>query len=268
MFLFFLFLTLFAMCMVVSNAAVQSFGNDLYTVQVQVQSNQPRYTFYANEDSNKYKVSFSKIYEKLNGNMVGGSNLALASIDWVIAQDLEDDDDDDDTVVFWINGTTRQNGNSANRFSVLSFKNYIIDYTVKFDVYLEGYKWVNSASESLDLEWKMSNATAPDTSVDTASDEEDSKICFNGADDTSRVCWIVEETAIATNAAGDETEVDVTLDLDGGFIVVSYENWGEGDLFHDPQFGYEGGFTKRNECGGVFYFLCIIMQFIMSMFGL
>ena len=144
----------------------KEFGNDDYTVSVKVKSNQPRYYYWAKDDpqQSKYRVAFSKIYEKKGGNKVGGSNLALASIDWIIEQDTEAKD----SVVFWINGTTKEkgNGNKADRFSVLSFRNEIVNDTVKFDVILDDYSWVDPTADSLDLEWKMTNSTGPESDTD------------------------------------------------------------------------------------------------------
>lgn len=144
----------------------QEFGNTEYTVSVKVKSNQPRYYYWANNDPNqsKYRVVFSKIYESKGGNKVGGSNLALASIDWVITQDVLATAG---SVVFWINGTTTGKGNSnKSRFTVLSFRNEIVNHSVKFDVIVDGYSWVYTTADSLDLEWKMTNSTGLDTDTD------------------------------------------------------------------------------------------------------
>lgn len=143
----------------------KDFGNDDYTVSVKVKSNQPRYYYWAKDDpqQSKYRVAFSKIYETKGGNKVGGSNLALASIDWIIEQDTEAGAD---SVVFWINGTTKEKGNKAARFSVLSFRNEIVNDTVKFDVIVDDYSWVDGTADSLDLEWKMTNSTGAESDTD------------------------------------------------------------------------------------------------------
>ena len=145
----------------------KEFGNDDYTVSVKVKSNQPRFYYWANNDPNKskYRVAFSKIYESKGGTKVGGSNLALASIDWIIEEDTEAPGD---SVVFWINGTTKEkgNGNKADRFSVLSFRNEIVNGTIKFDVIVDDYSWVSTTADTLDLEWKLTNSTGADTDTD------------------------------------------------------------------------------------------------------
>ena len=46
----------------------------------------------------------------------------------------------------------------------------------------------------------------------------------------------MKDTAEATNATG-TAAIPVSLDLDGGFIVVSYANFGDATLLHDPEFG-------------------------------
>ena len=143
----------------------KEFTNGDYTVSVKVKANQPRYYFWATDDpqQTKYRVAFSKIYETKGGNKVGGSNLALASIDWII---------EPDTVAgsgFWINGTTTEKGNpNKARFTVLSFRNEIVNNAVKFDVIVDDYSWVDPTATSLDLEWKMTNSTGPDSDTDEA----------------------------------------------------------------------------------------------------
>ena len=145
----------------------KEFSNDDYTVSVKVKSNQPRFYYWANNDPNKskYRVAFSKIYESKNGTKASGSNLALASIDWIIEEDTEAPED---SVVFWINGTTKEkgNGNKADRFSVLSFRNEIVNGTIKFDVIVDDYSWVDPTADTLDLEWKLTNSTGADTDTD------------------------------------------------------------------------------------------------------
>ena len=88
----------------------------------------------------------------------------------------------------------------------------------------------------------------------------------------SQICWKIVDEALAVLEDGSNTTVPVTLDLDGGFIKISYENWGgDGSLFHDPEFGYALGTTfPPEECAawGLFAFLCYIINFILGLFGL
>jgi len=270
------------------------FGNENITVSVKVNANQPRYVFYHPDDpqQNKYKVSFSKIYESLNGKKVGGSNLALASIDWVITEDEEAPDTD---VVFWINGTVKENPNKDEvpRFSVLAFRNQIINSTVKFDVYIQNYIWIDENAETLDLEWKMTNSTGSDDEDETEDPENpenpedpagrrlqdggdepastsDNKICFAGAggDEENKVCWeVVEEATVIRDTENSTTAVK--LDLEGGFIKVKYVNWGEGDLLHDPTFGFVEGTNFDQGCAwfNLFCLLGSLLASFLSLFG-
>jgi len=401
---------LFLTTLAFSKAAKTSFGNDEVTVEVAVNANVPKYTFRATSDpsGSLYHVFFSKIYERKNGNKVGGSNLALPSLDWIISEEANSD-----TVVFWINGTSKENGgggsggngggngnansnggdgnggggndsgingggvngssvneggdnggggnggnggggngggggggngggggkqgqgnsgaaggkqgqgnsgagdeegiaaaaagegggettfdadnnttgfggralqgksNKTAPFTVLAFRNEIVGASVKFDVFLQDYAWVDAEADSLNLEWRMSNATATD-GEDEEPDQEDeedlneerrhlqedlnateasseavsvapNEICFFGksansdrGDAKNQVCWGIEEEAITS----DESPVPVALSLQGGFIVVSYQNWGEGDLYHDPQFGFLQGTDFEVTDGG------------------
>jgi len=226
---------------------------------------------------------FSKIYEKEGGNKVGGSNLALSSIDWIIEEDTETESKN---VVFWINRTMKQNGNKADQLSVLSFRNEIYNETFKFDVYLENYIWQDPRADSLDLEWKMTYSTGSDDQDDSVPEDgkpdcqlrsaprlledgdvastSDDLICWYGmgGDAANQVCWQIEEEALAFKDDGSNLTVPVTLDLDGGLIVVSYENWGEGNLFHDPEVGNVLGTQYEEDSGCGFDIICYIQSFI------
>jgi len=225
---------------------------------------------------------------------VGGSNIALSSIDWVIKEDTETESEN---VVFWINGTMKQNGNAnkADRLKVLSFRNEIYNESFKFDVYLEDYKWQDMDADSLDLEWKMTNSTGSDDQDDgvpedgepdrqlrsqprslkdgDAASTSDDQVCWYGAggDADNQVCWMIEEEALAFKDDGSNETVPVTLDLDGGFIVVSYKNWGEGNLLHDPTVAMAGGeYEAAAGCGllDIFCYISSFIAWILSLFGL
>ena len=81
------------------------------------------------------------------------------------------------------------------------------------------------------------------------------------------------DEATAFLEGGGNTTVPVSLDLDGGFIKISYENWGsDGSLVHDPQVGYLLGTTfaeTSDGCAawGLFAFICAIFQFFLGLFG-
>ena len=213
---------------------------------------------------------------------MGGSNLALASINWVIEQ-IKDADGLDEEGAFWINGTVKDNGNSAEKFDVLAFKNKIINYTVKFDVICEGYAWeAEEAATHLGLEWNMRPLTddgeEPDEPDEPVIDEEKNQICYNGngGDDSNPICFNITDTAQKisrdTGEVIEDDPVVVELRIEEGNIVVLYENFGETDLFHDPQFGYTEGYNGDNgeECFFLDIF-CIIGQIIawfLSIFGL
>lgn len=80
------------------------------------------------------------------------------------------------------------------------------------------------------------------------------------------------DEAVAVLEDGSNTTVPVTLDLDGGFIKISYENWGaDGSLFHDPEFGFALGTTfAPEECAawGLLALICYIITFFMGLMGL
>jgi len=277
------------------------FGNENITVSVKVNANQPRYVFYHKDDpqQNKYKVSFSKIYESLNGKKVSGSNLALASIDWEITEDVKAAPAAD--VVFWINGTVKEktNKDEVPRFSVLSFRNQIVNSTCKFDVYIQNYTWIDENADTLDLEWKMTNSTGSDDEDETEDPQDpenpedpagrrlqdggdepastsDNKICFAGAggDEENKVCWEVVEEATVIGET-ENTTTPVEFDLEGGFIKVKYNNWGEGDLLHDPTIGFIEGTNYADQGCDWFNIFCLLGSLLgsllasfLSLFGL
>lgn len=287
-------LSLFLLSSLVQGQNTNEFDNGSYTVQAKINAKQPRYTYFDKDDpkQHKYRVFFSKIYEKKNGSKVGGSNIALSSMNWVISEDLETESEN---LVFWINGTMKQNGNAnkADRLSLLSFRNEIFNKTFKFDVYLEDYVWQDAEADSLDLEWKMTNSTGNEDQDDGIPENEEERqlrsgvrsleddgaastsddlICWYGAggDADNQVCWKIEEEALAFKDDGSNATVPVSLDLDGGFIVVSYKNWGEGNLLHDPEVGHllETNYEESDSCG--FNPFCYIFNFIgwiLSLFG-
>jgi len=255
--------------------AWQTFELDDYVVETKINANKPTYKFWVAEaEAEKYQVTFQSMYEiGADGNKVGNSNIALASMTWIVAKEEEG--------AFWINGTVKDNGNSAGRLTVLSFYNRIVDDTVKFDVFLQDYAWVASDAEYFALEWRMSNSTDDGDDGDDRrrlegdepASEADDQICYysNGGDDSNQVCFNIADTAQALprEEGGEEEEVKVTLEEKGGNIVILYKNFGDMDLFHDPQFGYLEGYN-----GDTCFFLdifCIfaqIIKFILSLFGL
>lgn len=168
------------------------------------------------------------------------------------------------------------NSNKSDPFTVLAFRNEILGTLVKFDVFLQGYVWVDAQADSLNLEWRMKNATAnggedeeldqkeeedldeesrrlqQDPNATEASNVTPNEICFYGksassddGDAKNQVCWGIEEEASTSESA-----VPVALSLKGGFIIVSYRNWGEGDLFHDPTFGFKVTDDGDEQSGG------------------
>ena len=88
----------------------------------------------------------------------------------------------------------------------------------------------------------------------------------------SQICWkIVAEAQAVLASDGSPKAVPVTLDLDGGFIKISYAYWGgDGSLFHDPEYGYILGtnFTAQ-DCAawGLLSFICYILSFFLSLLG-
>ena len=92
----------------------------------------------------------------------------------------------------------------------------------------------------------------------------------------SQICWRSAATASAVLApvngidAPVPVTVPVTLNLDGGFIKISYQNWGfDGSLFHDPEFGYILGTNFTDDCAawGLLAFVCYIFSFFLSLLG-
>jgi hypothetical protein len=214
-------------------------NNSEYSVQVNGNVNNivPFYTFYhqsAPEDV--YRMQLQKMVEIENGNNVGGSNIALPSLDWTVEL-IEGE-----TFAFWLNAT----GGVNDPFDVMAFRNELLDRTIKYDFILEGYEFVSDTADFLTLEWKLSNATGPSGSPYLA---EEDQICYFGGQGTEAdaVCVDITSTATATNnsvAPPVVSSVDVTLAEDGGFVVVSYAKF-VGDLFHDPEFGTK---NKKLKC--------------------
>ena len=87
-----------------------------------------------------------------------------------------------------------------------------------------------------------------------------------------KICWRSAATASAFPDPDDGSSdvVPVTLNLDGGFIKISYQNWGfDGSLFHDPEFGYILGTNFTDDCAawGLLAFVCYIFSFFLSLLG-
>lgn len=206
------------------------FENDDFIVTVTGNQNVPKYTFRNKASENEYKVFFSQFYESVDGTKLGPSNIALPSLSWA----FEDVSTDEETV-FWINST-----DSKAPFDLLAFKNRLIDESVKFDVYLNGYQWVGADSDAVNLVWRMTNATESGESEPATVD--DTQVCyFSGdGDDAEEACFEAVQTAVATGDDGSETDVAVSLSTKGNNIVVSYERF-EGDLLHDPTFTVSTG---------------------------
>jgi hypothetical protein len=234
-----------------------------FHVTITGNANVPKYTFYADEfPGSKYKVMFQQIYESKNGSKIGQSTVSLPSLKWVV--------EDESSTVFWWNATDSKIGHIA-------FRNELSNGTVKFDVILDNYEWESAEADALNLIFKMSNST--ETSVRQLQDDgiegepaatEPTKLCYLGSNGTEegQVCFEIVDTATATSvdSGGNVTtkDVNVTLDFVGGTgIKVSYSRF-EGNLTHDPSFGYA---VEQEEKLGFFASLfSAIWSFFSSLF--
>jgi hypothetical protein len=222
---------------------------DGFHVTITGNGNVPKYTYYSDEyPESKYKVMFQQIYESKNGQKIGNSLVSLPSLGWEV--------DDESATVFWWNATDDKIGHIA-------FRNELFNGTLKFDVILDNYEWKSTDSDALNLVFKMTNSSQngtgrllQDIGVEgEPATKEPTKLCYYGSGGTNegQVCFLIVDTATAAtlNADGNTTskDVKVTLDYEGGTgIKVTYARF-EGNLTHDPSFGYaveeEMGFFAR-----------------------
>lgn len=220
---------------------VTTFENADFLVQITGNSNVPKYTFSSKTgpDKNTYKVMFQKLFESTGGKKIGNSNIALPSLTWVM-KDVSPGPNNE--TVFWINGTDLK----GSAFKTLAFRNVLLGQTVKFDVIIEGYKYTSAQADALNLSWKLSNSTGSDGRAlqveDAPSVVNNTAICYYGASGTnsSEVCFAIVDTATATDAEGAKKDVAVKVLVDseeGGGVTIQYARF-EGDLMHDPQFGF------------------------------
>jgi hypothetical protein len=224
-------------------AGVEVFENDEFLVEVSGNGNVPKYTFSSKDDpEHKYKVMFQKVFESKLDQKIG-STISLPSLNWTFGLDTEDES------AFWINGTEKDTGSA--KFSKLAFRNVLKDNSLKFDVIIEGYQF-GADADALNLIYKLSNSTVAGGSVksvqeesledgDAPSESTDTKICFNGANGKSdqEVCFSIVDTATATDGEEEPVDVAVSVSLDNaeGGIKLQYARF-EGDLMHDPTFGF------------------------------
>jgi hypothetical protein len=208
----------------------------------------PKYMFTAADNTNTtYKIMYQKIYESdAAGNKVG-KPISLPRLTWAFEPDVTDPS------VFWIRNTGVNGGGLTVPWTKLEFKNRLFDDTVKFDVILDGYTWSSADATALNFAWKFS-ATAneqeelPESDPGLAPDAgaEPTAVCFgNGI-----MCFDIAETANVTNpTTGAVTVIDVALSFDGAEgVTISYERF-EGNLYHDPAFGFVA--EDAGECEGI-----------------
>jgi hypothetical protein len=203
---------------------------DGFHVSITGNGNVPKYTYFSDEfPDSEYDVMFQKIYESKDGQKVGNSLVSLPSLDWVV--------DDESTTVFWWNATDDKIGHIA-------FRNELRNGTLKFDVILDNYVWGSSNADALNLVFKMSNSSGTGQSEGEPATTDPTKLCFYGSGGTGegQVCFLIVDTATATTLDGNgtrvTTDVNVTLEYEGGTgIKVTYARF-KGNLTHDPSFGY------------------------------
>ena len=236
---------------------------DGFHVTITGNGNVPKYTYYSDEfPESKYKVMFQQIFESKDGQKVGNSMVSLPSLSWVV--------DDESATVFWWNATDDKLGHIA-------FRNELFNGTLKFDVILDNYEWESSDADALNLVFKMSNSSESGTDRHLQDEgvegepatTDPTKLCFygSGGTDEGQVCFLIVDTATATSFDSEggtiTTDVNVTLDYDGGVgIKVTYARF-EGNLTHDPSFGY----VAEEELGIINQFLALFKLLFSRIFS-
>jgi len=196
----------------------------------------PKYMFWFNGNAtDKYTVTFSQMFEAINGSKYGPSNIAFASLSWT-----------------WSNISYNQSGNSYNfnmtavysgqgnkqQFNKLQFRNHMYggnaskDAYVKFDVVIDNYTWVSTdISAQLVLVYQMTvNGANGSFSLRTKSNS-----VGNG-----QVYFQITPTADSWTGTDRSkvTDVSAFLSLQGkDTIWLTYDHF-VGNLVHDPTFGF------------------------------
>ena len=216
-----------------------------FSIEVTGNQNVPKYSFYVesnytNSDSSddtpyggSYAVQFQEIWETdADGNKTPGSTISLPSLNWnftVPAVIVYDDDDCTTETTFNITNIVQS---GEKYWDNLVFINHLTNSStsLKFDVWIENYKWQSPDSTNLVI------------SVLLHSDQNDAD---GPANDTyssvGNAFFSVSPTAMAfadTSDPSNYVDVNVTLVTSGGSqnieIVYGYFT---GSLLHDPTMG-------------------------------
>jgi hypothetical protein len=192
------------------------------------------YTFSPKDDPNQiYKFKFYKLYQMgADGNTVGYTTVALASLTWDFFKDTTEED------VFWITASNGQSTPIDERLpcNSLQFRTKLQTDSLKFDVIMDNTVLKDTAA-SLILEWRLFNFTDTTSDGTRPCEVTMDQVCFYGPDGTksSEVCFEVSGTATVTNPTTLEEEtIDVAVSFREGFVQLNYPKF-EGDLLHDPE---------------------------------
>jgi len=205
--------------------------------------NVPKYSFWSTKNSsNQYKFQLGRLYEATPTSdgqlkMVGGSNIAFASLDWIfsvptVVQTNSTNNDCDEETRFNI---TNDGDDKKARWDSLVIVNHIRNedaFGIKFDVVLTNYVWSQGSSDNtsvLVLEIQL-NGEGNDQLQYVNNTIRLGDLFFNSTDSA--------QSTIPGQAA---TDVAVTLSLDGGNTVqIVYAHFPAGSsLVHDPLVGLQ-----------------------------
>jgi len=214
------------------------FTSSEFYLAVENDGDQPRYEFYnkqQQQSQQRYRVRFEKIYESdSSGDKIGESDISLNSLDWVTT----DVTTNGGPITFWFNATDPDPDPQDKRFQKIAIKNVLQGTALKFDVYVEGWVWTQDKGAAyLDLEWRLRRGD--DDSIDDPYKKNSTAACYD--ESTADVCFTIDPTAVATNSAGVKSNVNVQVIYEGpddeDDIIIRYSRY-EGDLAHDPKFGF------------------------------
>lgn len=218
-------------------------------------NNVPKYTVSLANTSASFTFALKNLFEVTpekddddDYDLVGGSNVQLTSLKWLMTDVTEDDDN----YYFTITGS-KKGGNT--QFASLSFANTIPKTNtsfVKIDVIISNYTFVSSASNA-----KLALAYKFDTPVQNASKSDLSDYNVKLKDKSSgQVAYLnftntalLQETNkwVAVNLVFE----DDAMDSDDNLLWVLYDRWnGTQTLVQDPQAGFEKDNSNDDDDGG------------------
>jgi hypothetical protein len=207
-----------------------------FFVEVNGNGNVPKYKFWFGENAtNTYSVMFQQMFEAINGSKYGPSNIALPSLTWTWTPFVYNESGS--SYNFNITAVNSGHGNKQ-QFSMLQLRNHLHganvskDAYLKFDVLIDNYTWVSTdPTAQLVLVFQMNvNGANASFSLRTKSN----------AVGNGEVYFQITSMANSWSGAdrNHEGETPASLTLQGGNSIWLTYNHFEGNLEHDPSFGY------------------------------